>query len=83
MSRSCTIENDTGASVEEYRDVIRHAVSARVAAGDANLVVLEGCSLIGPGDETRLADLVHPNDEGFAAITAGLTRMIGQAWGIA
>ena len=75
--------NAAGASVEEYREVIRRAVSARVAAGDANLAVLEGCSLIGPGDESRLADLVHPNDEGFAAIAAGLTRMIGQAWGIA
>ena len=73
--------NAAGASVEEYRQVIRRAVSARVAAGDANLVVLEGCSLIGPGDESRLADLVHPNDEGFAAIAEGLTRMIGQAWG--
>ena len=75
--------NAAGASAEEYRQVIRNAVSARVAAGDANLVVLEGCSLIGPGDESHLADMVHPNDEGFAAIAAGLTRMIGQAWRMA
>ncbi|MCY4114794.1 MAG: GDSL-type esterase/lipase family protein [Chloroflexi bacterium] len=75
--------NASGASVEEYREVIRHAVSARVAAGDANIAVLEGCSLIGPGDESHLADLVHPNYEGFAEIAGGLTRMIGQAWGIA
>ena len=68
--------------MEEYREVIRHAVSSRVAAGDANLIVLEGCSLIGPGDESRLADLVHPNDEGFAAIASGLTRLIGKAWEI-
>ena len=73
--------NAAGASVEEYREVIRRVVSARVAAGDANLVVLEGCSLIGPGDESLLADMVHPNDEGFAAIAEGLTRLIGQAWG--
>ena len=72
--------NADGASVEEYREVIRNAVSARVAAGDASLVMLEGGSLIGPGDESRLADLVHPNDEGFAAIAEGLTRLIGQAW---
>ena len=75
--------NAAGASVEEYREVIRRAVSARVAAGDANLAVLDGCSLIGPGDESRLADLVHPNDEGFAAIADGLTRLIAQAWRVA
>ena len=74
--------NDTGASVEEYRQVIRNAVSDRVAAGDANLVMQEGCSLIGPGDESRMADLVHPNDEGFAAIASSLTRLIGKAWEI-
>ena len=75
--------NAAGARVEEYRQVIRRAVSARVAGGDANLVVLEGCSVIGPGEESRLADMVHPNDEGFAAIAEGLTRLIGQAWGMA
>jgi lysophospholipase L1-like esterase len=75
--------NASGASVEEYREVIRRVVSARVAAGDANLVVLEGCSVVGPGDETRMADLVHPNDEGFAAIADGLTRLIARAWAMA
>ena len=77
------LRNAAGSSVEEYREVIRRGVSARVAAGDANLVVLEGCSVIGAGDETRLADLVHPNDEGFAAIAEGLTRLIAGAWGMA
>ncbi len=75
--------NAAGSSVEDYRTAIRRVVSARVAAGEANLVVLEGCSVIGPGDESRLADLVHPNDEGFAVIADGLTRLIARAWGIA
>ena len=75
--------NAAGSSVEDYRVAIRRAVSARVAAGDANLMALEGCSVIGPGDETRLADLVHPNDEGFACIAEWLTRLIARAWGMA
>ncbi len=75
--------NESGASVEEYRQVIRHAVADRVAGGNHNLVLLEGCSVIGPGDETRLADVTHPNDEGFAALSEALVKLISRAWDIA
>ncbi len=65
-----------GAKLEEYRRVIREVVYRRQSFGDANLLLLEGHGLIGPGQGDLLADHVHPNDQGFAAIAAGLGAQI-------
>jgi lysophospholipase L1-like esterase len=72
--------NEVGATVEQYREVIRSAAAGRIVHGDGNLVLLEGCSVIGPGDETRLADETHLNDEGFLALAASLVKIISRAW---
>ena len=65
-----------GAKLEEYRRVIREVVYRRQSFGDANLILLEGHGLIGPGQGDLLADHVHPNDAGFAAIADGLGAQI-------
>jgi lysophospholipase L1-like esterase len=57
-----------GAKLEEYRRVIREVVYRRQSFGDFNLVLVDGHSVIGPGQGDLLADQVHPNDQGFAAI---------------
>ena len=72
--------NEFGATVEEYREVIRDAVAVRVVDGDRNLILLEGCSILGPGDETRLADETHLNDEGFLALAEALVKLISRSW---
>ncbi len=65
-----------GAMLEEYRRVIREVVYRRQSFGDGNLILLEGHGLIGPGQGDLLADHVHPNDAGFAAIADGLGAQI-------
>ena len=72
--------NLLGSTVEDYRAVIRQAIGSRMAAGDMHLVLLEGCSVIGPGDATRLADMTHPNDEGFSALAERLVPLIERSW---
>ena len=65
--------NALGAYLEEYRRVIRQVVYRRQSFGDGNLVLVEGYAIVGPGDDERLSDHVHPNDEGFAAFAGRLT----------
>ena len=67
-----------GAKLEEYRRVIREVVYRRQSFGDFNLVLVDGHSVIGPGQGDLLADHVHPNDQGFAAISEILGAQIGR-----
>ena len=67
-----------GAKLEEYRRVIREVVYRRQSFGDFNLVLVDGPSVIGPGQGDLLADHVHPNDQGFAAISEILGAQIGR-----
>lgn len=78
LFHTCEFEQTTrgGAKLEEYRRVIREVVYRRQSFGDANLILLEGHGLIGPGQGDLLADHVHPNDAGFAAIAEGLGTQI-------
>lgn len=71
--------NPRGARLEEYRQAIRQAVGRRQSGGDAHLLLIEGLGIIGPGDEDRLADGVHPNDEGMAAFSARLVSVLRAA----
>ncbi|MCY3895948.1 MAG: GDSL-type esterase/lipase family protein [Chloroflexi bacterium] len=78
LFHTCEFEQTTrgGAKLEEYRRVIREVVYRRQSFGDANLILLEGHGLIGPGQGDLLADHVHPNDAGFAAIANALGAQI-------
>ena len=78
LFHTCEFEQTTrgGAKLEEYRRVIREVVYRRQSFGDANLILLEGHGLIGPGQGDLLADHVHPNDAGFAAIADALAPQI-------
>jgi lysophospholipase L1-like esterase len=73
-SRELVETNALGAQLEEYRRVIRQIVWERQSFGDGNLILIEGFGIIGPGDDDRLADHVHPNDQGFAVFA---DRLIG------
>ena len=78
LFHTCEFEQTTrgAAKLEEYRRVIREVVYRRQSFGDANLILLEGHGLIGPGQGDLLADHVHPNDAGFAAMADGLGAQI-------
>ena len=78
LFHTCEFEQTTRgeAKLEEYRRVIREVVYRRQSFGDANLILLEGHGLIGPGQGDLLADHVHPNDAGFAAMADGLGAQI-------
>jgi len=51
--------------IEAKRDVIRRTYKQLIAAGDKNLSLVEGYSLLGPNDVDGLVDGSHPNDLGF------------------
>lgn len=65
----------------KMREVIRDAVQSRVEAGDRNIQLVEGFSLLGPEQADGFVDGVHPNDLGFywmaEALEPHLRRILG------
>jgi hypothetical protein len=66
----------SGAKTEGTRVLIRKAVSERIAAGDANLQLVEGTDLLGPSRGDGLVDGTHPNDLGFRWMAEGLAERL-------
>jgi len=66
----------------QMREVIRQVVSARQAAGDARLTLVEGFDLLGPDDRDGLVDLSHPNDIGFTGMARGLEPVLRRVLGL-
>ncbi len=62
--------------VEAMRVHIRKVVSARIAAGDRRLQLVEGTDLLGPGRGDGLVDGTHPNDLGFRWMAEGLAERL-------
>jgi hypothetical protein len=52
--------------------IIRDAVAARVADGDAKISLVEGHDLLGPRDQDCLIDAVHPNTCGLLNMATAL-----------
>ena len=75
-SREFELTTRGGAKLEEYRRVIREVVYRRQSFGDANLILIDGHGVIGPGQDDLLADVVHPNDQGFGAVADVLGSQI-------
>jgi len=71
-----TTPNKLGASLGDLRLAMEEVVRDRVASGDADLSLVPGGDLIGKG---QLADGIHPNDEGHAAIAVALGPAIRSA----
>jgi len=67
---------------EPMREVIRVAVADRIAAGDANIRLVEGYDMLGPDDREGLVDMTHPNDIGFVSMACGLKPHLGAALGL-
>jgi lysophospholipase L1-like esterase len=52
-------------SLRRVRDLLADVVTARRAARDENLHLLDGLALFGPDDVADLPDGLHPNDAGY------------------
>jgi lysophospholipase L1-like esterase len=61
---------------EQMRALIRKVVSARIAAGDTHLQLVEGTDLLGPSRVDGLVDGTHPNDLGFQWMADGLAERL-------
>ena len=58
------------------REVVRQAVAARKASGDKNVILVEGCGILGPEGHEGFVDGTHPNDLGFVAMAKGLAPVL-------
>jgi len=61
------------------REVVRKAVAERRAAGDHQVVLVEGCDILGPEGHEGFVDGTHPNDLGFQAMAKALEPVLRQA----
>ncbi len=66
----------SGGAAEAMRAHIRKVVSARIAAGDLRLQLVEGTDLLGPARGDGLVDGTHPNDLGFRWMAEGLAERL-------
>jgi lysophospholipase L1-like esterase/pimeloyl-ACP methyl ester carboxylesterase len=60
------------------RDHIRKVVTARIAAGDKNLTLVDGLSLMSPAEVDGTVDGVHPNDLGFQRMAERLAPTVAE-----
>ena len=70
------------ARLDAMRAHIRRVASARIAAGDAHLQIVEGTDLLGPDRADGLVDGTHPNDLGFQWMAEGLAPRLKKILGL-
>jgi hypothetical protein len=70
------------ARLDAMRLHIRQAASARIAAGDTHLQIVEGTDLLGPARADGLVDGTHPNDLGFQWMAEGLAPRLEKMLGL-
>ncbi len=57
-----------GLTLRRIREIVGDIVTARQAAGDATLHLLDGLDLFGEADQALLYDHLHPSPEGYALL---------------
>lgn len=68
--------NRLGATLADLRHVMEEVATERIDAGDHHLTLVSGEGII---DDTMLADGIHPDDEGHAAMAEAIGPAIVQA----
>jgi lysophospholipase L1-like esterase len=68
--------------LDGMRALIRRVGAQRIAAGDANIQIVEGTDLLGPSRGDGLVDGTHPNDLGFEWMAEGLALRISKVLGL-
>ncbi len=74
--------SDNNIRLDAMREIVRAAVAERIAVGDANICVVEGYDMLGPGDRDGLVDGSHPNDIGFMSMARGIEPALRDVLGI-
>lgn len=69
-------DKQTQAKYGGMRSIIRSVYEEAVAQGDRHVYTVDGCSLIGPGDEGGYVDGLHPNDIGFRQMAERLQPIL-------
>lgn len=64
------------------RQVVRDAVIAAQLRGDAAITLVEGPTLLGPGEQEGLVDGGHPNDLGFQRMADRLAPTVAKVLGL-
>ncbi|MGW7417493.1 GDSL-type esterase/lipase family protein [Streptomyces sp. NPDC054863] len=67
--------NPLGATLAALREALEDVVREEMAAGDARLALLPGHGLLGP---EHLADGLHPNDAGHAALAEAVATALDE-----
>jgi len=70
--------NRLGATLNDLRVAMEDVIRERIAAGDANLRLIEGLGIL---TEAQLADGIHPNDDGHVALAAALGPVVKEMCG--
>ncbi|MFJ6699750.1 GDSL-type esterase/lipase family protein [Streptomyces sp. NPDC091272] len=70
--------NALGATLAALREALEDAVRREMSAGDEGLALLPGHGLLGP---EHLADGLHPNDAGHAALADAVAGALGKLLG--
>jgi hypothetical protein len=65
--------NRLGSTLTELRIAMEEAVRERILAGDSRLHLIEGSTIVGPGD---MADGIYPGDEGHIRIAAAVGKVV-------
>ena len=77
-----TTPDARGVTVAALREAEHEVVAKLRAAGDSQIRLIDGTTIIGPNDTALIPDGVHPNDTGMARIAAHiapvLREMLGQ-----
>jgi lysophospholipase L1-like esterase len=67
-------------SLTRIRALLEHQVQLRRDRGDANLHLLDGLGLFGPGDTADLPDGLHPNPAGYRRMAKRFLAQRPTAW---
>jgi hypothetical protein len=69
--------NEVGLSVADLRAILVEAVAALRDSGYDNLHLIDGLTVLGPGEETSLADGLHPTAAGYELMATRLAPLLG------
>lgn len=71
-----TRANEAGLSLTDLRALLVEAVEALRDSGDDDIHLIDGLTVLGPGEQDSLADGVHPTADGYELMAARLAPML-------
>ena len=72
-----------GVTMAALREVEHDVVAQRQADGDRHIRLIDGTSIIGPEDSSKISDGTHPNDLGMNRIATHIAPVLREMLGLA